>query len=42
MQMYNMAILCNKHNTEMHHSDDYMVVLDCMYMHLAFKELNCV
>ena len=28
-KLYNMAfkaILCNKHNTDMHHTDDYMVV----------------
>ena len=41
-KLYNMvfkAILCNKHNTDMHRKDDYMVVRECMYMHLAFNEL---
>ena len=29
------------YNTDMHHTDDYMVVWECMYiyMHFAFKEL---
>ena len=34
-KLYNMvfkAILCNKHNTDMHHTDDYMVVRECMYI----------
>ena len=41
-KLYNMvfkAILCNKHNTDMHHTDDSDCVRMHVYIHLAFKEL---
>ena len=34
-KLYNMvfkAILCNKHNTDMLRTDDYMVVRECTYI----------